>query len=57
MIARAEWQDTEHAEGLMLDVSGRVIEGVFSNLFLVVNGLLLTADLKRCGGRRRHACQ
>ncbi|MGK9527254.1 aminotransferase class IV, partial [Salmonella enterica subsp. enterica] len=42
VIARAEWQDTEHAEGLMLDMSGRVIEGVFSNLFLVRNGLLLT---------------
>jgi len=49
VIARAEWQDAEHAEGLMLDVSGRVIEGVFSNLFLVSNGLLLTADLNRCG--------
>ncbi len=49
VIARAEWQDAEHAEGLMLDMSGRVIEGVFSNLFLVSNGLLLTADLNRCG--------
>ena len=49
VIARAEWQDDEHAEGLMLDISGRVIEGVFSNLFLVHNGMLLTADLKRCG--------
>ncbi|MGY2398831.1 aminodeoxychorismate lyase [Pseudomonas sp. SDO5271_S396] len=49
VIARAEWQDAEHAEGLMLDLSGRVIEGVFSNLFLVRNGLLLTADLTRCG--------
>ena len=49
VIARAEWQDAEHAEGLMLDISGRVVEGVFSNLFLVSNGLLLTADLTRCG--------
>ena len=49
VIARAEWQDAEHAEGLMLDMSGRVIEGVFSNLFLVSNGLLRTADLNRCG--------
>jgi 4-amino-4-deoxychorismate lyase len=48
VIARAEWQDTEHAEGL-LDQAGRVIEGVFSNLFLVRNGELITADLKRCG--------
>lgn len=49
VIARAEWQDTEHAEGLMLDQAGRVIEGVFSNLFLVRDGVLITADLKRCG--------
>lgn len=49
VLARAEWCDAEHAEGLMRDVSGRVIEGVFSNLFLVCQGRLLTADLSRCG--------
>ncbi|MBV6822769.1 aminodeoxychorismate lyase [Pseudomonas sp. PD9R] len=49
VLARAEWQDSEHAEGLMLDLAGRVIEGVFSNLFLVRDGVLITADLKRCG--------
>ena len=49
VLARAEWQDVDHAEGLMLDMSGRVIEGVFSNLFLVHAGQLLTADLSRCG--------
>jgi 4-amino-4-deoxychorismate lyase len=49
VIARSEWQDTEHAEGLMLDQAGRVIEGVFSNLFIVRDGILITPDLKRCG--------
>ncbi|MGC5700411.1 aminodeoxychorismate lyase [Pseudomonas sp. NFXW11] len=49
VLARAEWSDAEHAEGLMRDTSGRVIEGVFSNLFLVRQGRLLTADLSRCG--------
>ncbi|MFR0716030.1 aminodeoxychorismate lyase [Pseudomonas putida] len=49
VLARAEWQDSEHAEGLMRDVQGRVIEGVFSNLFLVHQGVLQTADLGRCG--------
>ncbi|MCS4260468.1 aminodeoxychorismate lyase apoprotein [Pseudomonas protegens] len=49
VLARAEWRDAEHAEGLMRDTSGRVIEGVFSNLFLVSQGRLLTADLSRCG--------
>jgi 4-amino-4-deoxychorismate lyase len=48
VLARAEWQDSEHAEGLMLDQAGRVIEGVFSNLFLVRNGVD-HPDLKRCG--------
>ena len=33
----------------MRDTSGRVIEGVFSNLFLVRDGGLITADLQRCG--------
>lgn len=49
VLARAEWQDAEHAEGLMCDASGRVIEGVYSNLFLLRGGALLTADLSRCG--------
>ena len=49
VLARSEWHDAEHAEGLMLDTSGRVIEGVYSNLFLVNAGVLVTADLSRCG--------
>lgn len=49
VLARAEWQDAEHAEGLMRDVSGRVIEGVYSNLFLLSDDVLITAELSRCG--------
>ncbi|MFJ2390404.1 aminodeoxychorismate lyase [Pseudomonas koreensis] len=49
VLARAEWRDSEHAEGLMLDQAARVVEGVFSNLFLVRDGVLITPDLKRCG--------
>ena len=49
VMARSEWQDPACAEGLMRDTSGRVIEGVFSNLFMVRDGVLLTADLSRCG--------
>ena len=49
VLARSEWQDPVYAEGLMRDTSGRIIEGVFSNLFLVQNGQLITADLHRCG--------
>ncbi|CAM3155926.1 aminodeoxychorismate lyase [Pseudomonas floridensis] len=49
VLARSEWQDGEHAEGLVCDTSGRLIEGVYSNLFFVIQGRLLTADLSRCG--------
>jgi 4-amino-4-deoxychorismate lyase len=49
VIARSEWSDAEHAEGLMRDTSGRVVEGVYSNLFMVKGGVLLTPDLTRCG--------
>jgi len=49
VLARAEWQGSEYAEGLMCDGQGRVVEGVYSNLFLVRGGVLLTADLSRCG--------
>jgi 4-amino-4-deoxychorismate lyase len=49
VLARAEWQDSAYAEGLMRDTQGHLIEGVYSNLFLVRDGALLTADLSRCG--------
>lgn len=49
VLARAEWSSPDFAEGLMRDVSGRLVEGVYSNLFLVRDGQLLTADLARCG--------
>lgn len=49
VLARGEWDDPAYAEGLMRDQSGRVIEGVFSNLFLVRDGRLLTPALSRCG--------
>ncbi|MFF7706821.1 aminodeoxychorismate lyase [Pseudomonas sp. NPDC007930] len=49
VLARAEWQGREEAEGLMRDTEGRVVEGVFSNLFLVNGQRLRTASLGRCG--------
>lgn len=49
VLARAEWSDAGHAEGLMLDVHERVVEGVFSNLLLVLDGTLVAPDLRRCG--------
>jgi 4-amino-4-deoxychorismate lyase len=49
VLARNEWQGGDYAEGLMCDTQGRVIEGVYSNLFLVRGDSLHTADLGRCG--------
>jgi 4-amino-4-deoxychorismate lyase len=48
VLARAEWQD-EHAEGLMCDTDGLVIEGTMSNLFLVHDDILTTPDLSQSG--------
>ncbi len=49
VLAAAEWQDTDIAEGLLLDEQDRVIEGTRSNLFALLNGVLVTPDLSRCG--------
>lgn len=51
VLARNEWQDARYAEGLMLDYSGRLVEGVFSNLFFVLDGQMCTPELQRCGVR------
>lgn len=49
VLARAEWDTDDYAEGLMLDTHGHVIEGVFSNLLLVREGILRTPSLQCCG--------
>ena len=35
VLARAEWSDPAYAEGLLLDRHNRVVDGVFSNIFIV----------------------
>lgn len=49
VLARLEWDAPGIAEGLMLDMADNVIEGSFTNLFVVRNGRLLTPALNRCG--------
>lgn len=49
VMARAEWNDEDIAEGLMLDERDRVISGTQSNLFAVVEGRLATPALDQCG--------
>ena len=49
VLARAEWSDPAYAEGLLLDRQGRVIDCVFSNIFIVHDQQLLTPDLHSSG--------
>lgn len=49
VLARMEWVDTQIADGLLLDVDGRVIECTMSNLFMRQGNMLKTPALARCG--------
>lgn len=49
IMARAEWQDDDFQEGVMLDRLDRVIEGTMSNLFWVADGRLYTPTIQDCG--------
>lgn len=49
VLARREWDGPAFAEGLLLDSEGRVVECTMSNLFMVVDGELVTPRLQRCG--------
>ncbi len=49
VLARAEWNDPAIAEGIMLDVAGKVISGTMSNLFIVEGEALVTPALSDCG--------
>jgi len=49
VLARAEWQDPEVVEGLLLDADENVIAGTRCNVFIVEQGALVTPDLARCG--------
>ena len=49
VLARAEWDEPDVAEGLMLDPDGQVIEGTQTNLFAIEGARLLTPPVDRCG--------
>jgi len=49
ILARAEWQDNDIQEGVMLDYNDHVVEGTMSNLFMVKDGGLFTPELSQCG--------
>lgn len=49
VLARAEWDDVEVAEGLMLDQQDRAICGTQANLFALIADRWVTPALGRCG--------
>ncbi|WJW74251.1 aminodeoxychorismate lyase [Thiohalobacter sp. IOR34] len=49
VLARSEWDNDDFEEGLMLDVEGRVVEGISSNVFFVTGGELVTPAIDTCG--------
>ncbi len=49
VMARAEWDDPDIQEGIMMDVSGHVIEGTMTNLLYVKNGTVYTDPLLLTG--------
>ena len=49
VLARAEWNNAEIQEGILLDLNGCVIEGTMSNLFFVKNNTLYTPLLTQTG--------
>ncbi len=51
VLARGEWTDPAIAEGLMLDVQGRLICGTMTNVFMVLGEELVTPALNRAGVR------
>jgi 4-amino-4-deoxychorismate lyase len=49
VLAASEWQDQDVPEGLLCDISGNVISGTRSNLFMLRGDILYTPNLSRCG--------
>ncbi len=49
VLARAEWNDPRVREGLLCDHQGNVISATAANLFLTVDGRLVTPQLDSCG--------
>ena len=49
VMARAEWDDENLFEGLMLDTDGRLICGTMSNVFIIKESVLITPAITRCG--------
>src|SRR5487761_2550584 len=49
VLASSEWQGQDVQEGLLNDITGNVIGGTRSNLFMLRGNILYTPNLSRCG--------
>jgi 4-amino-4-deoxychorismate lyase len=49
VLAQSEWSDERIAEGLMLDTEGELVSGTSNNVFVVIDGVLVTPDLRYSG--------
>jgi 4-amino-4-deoxychorismate lyase len=49
VMAQSEWNDAQIGEGLLTDTEGELICGTMSNVFLMVDGTMVTPDLRYCG--------
>jgi 4-amino-4-deoxychorismate lyase len=48
-LARREWTTATIAEGLMLDPDGRLVSGTMTNVYAVIDGVVCTPAITRCG--------
>ncbi|MFA6985030.1 MAG: aminodeoxychorismate lyase [Arenimonas sp.] len=49
VLARAEWNDPQIAEGILCDTEDRVISATSANVFAYIGGRWLTPGVERCG--------
>jgi 4-amino-4-deoxychorismate lyase len=49
VLARREWTADSIAEGLMLDGDGRLISGTMTNVYAVIDGVICSQSIVRCG--------
>ncbi|TBR39194.1 MULTISPECIES: aminodeoxychorismate lyase [Dyella] len=49
VLARHEWTDAGLADGVMMDAQDRVVSTVMANLFVMLDGALVTPSIERCG--------
>lgn len=49
VLARAEWNDDDIFEGLMLNAGGHIVAGTMSNVFVCKDEAIVTAPVDRCG--------